>query len=67
MIGTGTEAEMKANTEDGRKVNVEENRKVSLEIEGTSVKASTGERKEASIEDGEIRSDRIDFCSHVFN
>jgi hypothetical protein len=65
VIDTGTKADMKANTEDGRKVKVEENRKV--EIEGTSVKASTGERKEASIEDGEIRSDRIYFCSHAFN
>jgi hypothetical protein len=54
VIGTGTEANMKATTEDWRKVNVEENREVSIEIEGTSMKASMGEEKEASIEDGKI-------------
>jgi hypothetical protein len=67
VIGTGTEADMKVTTEDWREVNVEENREVSIEIEGTPMKASTGERKEVSIEDGEIRSDRIDFCSFAFN
>jgi hypothetical protein len=64
VIDTGTKADMKANTEDGRKVKVEENRKV--EIEGTSVKASMGEEKGANIEEGKIKSTRIDFCSHAF-
>jgi hypothetical protein len=54
VIGTGTEADMKATTGDGRKVNIEENREVSIEIEGTSMKASMGEVKEASTGDGKI-------------